>query len=258
MYLKRSAVVVALAGSALLQARAMPEAPSPVVLELFTAQGCSSCPPADRVLSTLGRDEATRARVVPLAFHVDYWNQVGWTDPFGSPRWSARQEAYGRLFGLESVYTPQLVVNGRAELNGSQEQRAREEIAADLRRPPVARVGLEAALAPGSPRASITVRAEVLDRAGATKLDLLVALFENDVVTAVAGGENRGRVLHNDFIVRRLETAFSLEARTGASGQKELSLRLDPGWRRENLGVAVFLQDPRSKKIHGAASKLFR
>lgn len=258
LYLKRFVAVVALAGGALLQAEADPEAPSPVVLELFTAQGCSSCPPADRVLSTLGRDEATRARVVPLAFHVDYWNQIGWTDPFGSPRWSARQETYGRLFGLESVYTPQLVVNGRTQLNGAQEPRAREAIAGELERPSLARVGLEATLAEGSPLATINVRAEILERAGAGKLDLLVALFENDVVTSVARGENRGRVLHNDFIVRRLETALSLEARRGASGQKALSLRLDPGWRRENLGVAAFLQDPRSMKIHGAASKLLR
>ena len=255
MYLQRAIVFAALVGGGLQAAQRPPQEANPVVIELFTAQGCSSCPPADRVLSALGRDEGTRDRVVPLAFHVDYWNQVGWTDPFGSPRWSARQEAYGRRFGLESVYTPQLVVNGRAELNGGEEQRVREEIALGMKRSPVARIHLEAAFLEGRPDVMVIAEVEILDRPGASKLDLMVALFENAVVTPVARGENRGRVLHNDFIVRRLETAFSLEGRAGSSRRKELKLRLDPGWRRENLGIAAFLQDPRSMEIHGAVSK---
>jgi hypothetical protein len=227
---------------------------SVVVVELFTAQGCSSCPPADRVLSALGRDESLRERVVPLAFHVDYWDAIGWTDPFGSPRWSARQEAYGRRFGLGGVYTPQLVLDGRAEMNGGQEARVREEIARGLERPPLARIGLAAALAEARLEAVVTAGAELLeDRAG--KTDLMVAVFENAVDTPVARGENEGAVLRNDFIVRRLETALSLAGRAGTSRSRELKVRVDPGWRRENLGVAAFLQDPRSLEILGAVAK---
>src|SRR5262249_36990486 len=149
-----------------------------VLLELFTPQGCSSCPPADRVLSALGQDESLRERVVPLAFHVDYWDRIGWTDPFGSSRWSARQEAYGRRFRLDGVYTPQLVLDGRAEMNGSQEARIRAEIARGLERLPVARVDLAAARGEGAAEAVITVGAEMLE-ARDGKLDLLLAVFEN-------------------------------------------------------------------------------
>src|SRR5262245_59154605 len=101
---------------------------TPVVLELFTSQGCSSCPPADRVLSMLGSDPSLRARVVPLAFHVDYWNSIGWTDPFSSSAWSERQSAYAKQLALDSVYTPQIVVNGHDQLNGSDEDGIRRAI----------------------------------------------------------------------------------------------------------------------------------
>lgn len=225
-----------------------------VLLELFTAQGCSSCPPADRVLSALGQDESLRERVVPLAFHVDYWDRIGWTDPFGSSRWSARQEAYGRRFRLDGVYTPQLVLDGRAEMNGSQEARIRAEIARGLERPPVARVDLAAARGEGAAEAVITVGAEMLE-ARDGKLDLLLAVFENGVVTAVARGENEGAVLRNDFVVRRLETVLSLGGRAGTSRSREIKVKLDLAWRPEHLGVAAFLQDPRSLEIVGAAAK---
>src|SRR6185295_6297026 len=98
---------------------------APIVVELFTSQGCSSCPPADRLLSTLRSDP----RVVPLAFHVDYWNYIGWTDPFSSARWSQRQQAYARAFASNRIYTPQLVVNGTSECVGSNEGEGRQRIA---------------------------------------------------------------------------------------------------------------------------------
>ena len=113
-----------------------------MVIELFTSQGCSSCPPADRLLSRLAEEPAYRGKVVPLAFHVDYWNYIGWTDPFSSPRWSERQRDYGRSLGLGTVYTPQLVIDGRSECVGSQEGDVRREIARALAAPPAGRVEL--------------------------------------------------------------------------------------------------------------------
>ena len=114
----------------------------PVVIELFTSQGCSSCPPADRLLSRLAEEPAYRGRVVPLAFHVDYWDYIGWRDPFSSPRWSERQRDYGRSLGLGTVYTPQLVIDGRSECVGSQEGDVRREIARALATPAAGRVEL--------------------------------------------------------------------------------------------------------------------
>jgi hypothetical protein len=226
----------------------------PVVLELFTSQGCSTCPPADRVLSQLGFDAATRGQVVPLAFHVDYWNRVGWTDPFSAREWSARQDAYNRVFRLEGVYTPQLVVNGRTQLNGRERQRALGEIAADLERPAPARISL-AARSGGGPRPTLAVdvAAEVTEDVRAGKLQAVVALYENGLLTQVERGENGGRALRNDFVVRDLEKAFALAPQAGARGSRTLELRLRSEWKPENLGVAAFLQDPGTLRIYAAA-----
>ncbi len=226
-----------------------------VVLELFTSQGCSTCPPADRVLSRLGVDEKTRDQVLPLAFHVDYWNAGGWHDPFSAAAWSARQYAYGRALQVDGVYTPQLVVDGRTQINGGQEQRARAEIEAALARPPAARVTLAAHHQP-TPKPSVTVDvgAEVVDSVDAGKLEVLVAVVESGLVTGVARGENGGHTLQNDFIVRRLETALSMKAQAGTRGQRTLTLTLRPEWKTENVSVAAFVQDPRSMRIYGAAA----
>ena len=239
---------------------AAPDPGGPVVLELFTAQGCSSCPPADRVLSRLGLGVTTRARVVPLAFHVDYWNPVGWTDPFGAAEWSERQGRYSRAFGVDGMYTPQLVVNGSAELNGARELEALARIAEELKRPRAASVSLTAREERGGrPALAVDVAAEVHERIeDADKLQLFVAVFENGLITPVARGENHGRTLENDFVVRRLEKAVSLEPKPGARAHKSLTLKLDAEWKLENTGVAAFLQDPRSMRIHAAAARPVR
>jgi hypothetical protein len=229
---------------------------NPVVLELFTAQGCSSCPAADELLSRLALDARTRALVVPLAFHVDYWNELGWVDPFSARGWSLRQDAYKRaLKSGHEVYTPQLVVNGEAELNGADAQRVLHEIDAALGRASRARLHLDVRLDEGGrPALSVAVGAEGVEGIDARKLELLVALVENNLVTSVGRGENGGRTLRNDFVVRRLSTASSFEPGKGAPAERRLVLKLERQWKTENLGVAAFLQDPSSMRIHAAAS----
>src|SRR6266568_4493610 len=93
--------------------------PYPVVVELFTSQGCSSCPPADELLRGIARNAALRGKVIPLAFHVDYWDHLGWRDPFSSADWSRRQMFYIRAMRLDSAYTPQAVVNGTKQMVGA-------------------------------------------------------------------------------------------------------------------------------------------
>lgn len=230
--------------------------PGPVLLELFTAQGCSSCPPADEVLSRLGLDEKTRALVVPLAFHVDYWNPVGWVDPFSERAWSLRQDAYGRALKVEGgIYTPQLVVNGQVELNGTDVRRLQAEIEAAIRRASPATIRLELGPPRGRPSAlTVTVDVELAPEVDTRKVDMFVALFENNLITRVSNGENKGRTLRNDFIVRRLERAFSMEPGKGGRARREVVLKPASDWRREQLGVAAFLQDPRSMRVLAAAA----
>jgi hypothetical protein len=225
---------------------AEPQKP-PIVVELFTSQGCSSCPPADRLLSKLGKDP----RVIPLAFHVDYWNYIGWSDPFSSKAWSQRQQGYARAFHSNRIYTPQLVVSGRTQVVGSDESGVRRSISQALEAEPVGQVTVSAAVSPDGPdgRLKITARAKLVRAAGGP-LDLWVAVYETGLSTKVGAGENASRTLANDFVVRRLEKALTLP---GSTDSAELVLGLDKRWNRENLGVAAFLQDPKTLAIQGAA-----
>lgn len=220
----------------------------PVVIELFTSQGCSSCPPADRLLSRLAGDPKLKDRVIPLSFHVDYWNYIGWTDPFSSPRWSERQRGYARAFRSNRIYTPQLVVAGRSHLNGSDEAGVRKRIAEALAAQPAGRVTL--AVEPAQDRLAVKAGA-TLSRAAEGPLDLWVAVYETGLTTKVGSGENASATLRNDYVVRRLEKALTL---TGSARSADLVLGLDKRWKRESLGVAAFLQDPRTLAIHGAAA----
>lgn len=214
----------------------------PVLIELFTSQGCASCPPADRLLTELGKDGSAGAEVIPLSFHVDYWNHVGWTDPFSSSAWSQRQRRYAaRLAGGRS-YTPQLVVVGRSDCVGSDRHEVARQIAAAAAREPAGTLSLELA---GD---TATVEAGLESQASAS--DLLLAIFETDLETPVGKGENASRVLHNDYVVRRLVRLA--EVAPGAQARVEHNLDLDPDWRRDNLGVAVFLQSRDTLEVHAA------
>ena len=226
----------------------------PVVVELFTSQGCSSCPPADRLLSRLAQDPKLAGRVIPLAFHVDYWDYIGWQDPFSSPRWSQRQKDYARTFRSNRIYTPQLVVGGRTECVGSKEGEVRKRIDEALAAPPAGRVTL--AVEPPTPEGHLRVKvgAALSRAAGPRDLDVWVAVFQAGLVTPVGAGENASRTLHNDYVVRRLEKAFTLPGTAGAQRSGEVVLGLDKRWKMGDLGVAAFLQDPATLQIHGAYS----
>jgi hypothetical protein len=197
---------------------AAPDADGAIVAELFTSQGCSSCPPADRLLTEIAAGANDRP-VIALAFHVDYWNDLGWRDPFSSTAATQRQETYAHTLG-RGPYTPQLVVNGRAHVVGSR------------------RGEVERALASATPVVSMSAHAELdgdtlLIRAGAPAgTRAIVAVFENDLVTEVPAGENRGELLRNDHVVRALVPI-------GADGARVM---LDPSWRRDRLGAVVLAQ----------------
>jgi hypothetical protein len=188
-----------------------PAAPEPdsgrraVIVELFTSEGCSSCPPADALLKKLDQEQPVRgALVITLSEHVDYWDRLGWKDPFSSPVYSRRQEAYGRHFHLDSVYTPQVVIDGTSEALGSDAGQIsaaiRQSIKADK---------LEVQISPvfKNSRGVASVHVQVdpsANSAARGDARLMIALAENAVVSHVLRGENGGRKLDHVAVVRSL------------------------------------------------------
>jgi hypothetical protein len=239
---------------------AVPSAPpagtgAPVVLELFTSQGCSTCPPADRLLAELGRD-GVAGQVVPLAFHVDYWDRQGWTDPFDSSHWSQRQQRYAHALTGDRLATPQLVIDGRDTCVGSKRDEVLHKIAEARAQAPAAAVDLEIedqGRGGARPRLRVKAAVRVLRQTSSRDLDLWVALTQSGLVTEVKGGENATATLHDDFVVRRFEKALTVRGRAGEQRAKELDLALDPSWPLADLAVAAFVQDPSSLVIVGAA-----
>ena len=195
----------------------------PIVLELFTSQGCSSCPPADRLLNKLARDTHDRA-IAPLAFHVDYWDDLGWADPYATPAWTERQRQYARALGDDSVYTPELVVGGAKGVVGSNTLAVASAIAA----------APQPALLPVTSQWSATQ--VTLATTAPADADVFVAIWEDGARTKILRGENAGETLLHDRVVRRLERI----ARAGTRGTQTLTL--DAAWRAG--GAVVFAQRP--------------
>jgi hypothetical protein len=204
---------------------------APVVIELFTSQGCSSCPPADKLLDKIAKaGELAGRQVAPLAFHVDYWNDLGWTDPYSSPAWTDRQRAYARALGDDRVYTPELVVAGASGMVGSHGDRVARAIAAAPRQQAIA-----ATASWQGDRVTVTATAP----AGA---DVWVAVWEDGTRTAVPTGENSGTTLLADRVVRSLVKV----ATAGRDGTATIELR---GWR---AGGAVAFAQRNDRAIIGA------
>jgi hypothetical protein len=222
---------------------------SPVVLELFTSQGCSSCPPADALISELGSAKG----VIPLAYHVDYWNNLGWSDPFSSHQFSERQSAYSRAMDLGGEYTPQMVIGGESQFVGSDRGSIARAIAGARSKPASGRLSLNTKVVNGPPRIlRLKVDAQVFKATGVGPFTVMVAVYENGLVSKIGGGENDGREIAYDYTVRKLLPAFELQA---AQVEKELTIELEPSWSLDHLGVATFIQDPRSLRIEGAANQ---
>lgn len=205
------------------------------VVELFTSEGCSSCPPADKLLRTI---QSENAEVYVLSYHVDYWDRLGWKDPFSQHVFTERQQSYAQQFQLESVYTPQVVINGSSEFVGSNEPK------------------LRSALKQSSQVTTLEVN---LERKKATALALsfdlqtdlagvvYVALVRPAATTVVKRGENGGRTLQHVNVVRQLT---SLDAKTGA---QSLDINIPTELQSEKLRAIVFVQQKADKHIKAAA-----
>lgn len=228
---------------------------SPTVLvELFTSQGCSSCPPADRLLARLAREgQVDGIEVIPLAFHVDYWNYIGWQDPFSSEAWSDRQRAYATAMGLDTIYTPQIVLNGSRQIVGAREAEIRQAIRHAVAASPAA-VDLRVRELTSGKSLRLEVRGSIPDGASHQKVLGMLALFQDGLVTPVSRGENAERTLENERVIRELQAVFELTPNEKPATTRTVELPLNSQWPVRDLGVALFLQDPETMEILAAAS----
>src|SRR3954466_12552085 len=215
-----------------------------VLVELYTSEGCNSCPPADRWLSSLG-DKYRQELVVPLALHVDYWDYIGWKDPYAKREFSQRQRRLSQLQRAAFVYTPQVLLQGAdfrqwgsAEFN---------RLVTRINRQP-ARASLEVEILESRPdRLALQVAAGVADPVERVEAAFYVAAYENRLESRITAGENSGRVLHHDHVVLEWRGPYAL-------GTRQLVVALLPKAKIDDSGVVAFVQNRRTGEVLQALS----
>lgn len=225
----------------------------PVILELFTSEGCSSCPPADSLLEKLSQDQPfDGVEILALEEHVDYWNHLGWTDPFSSPDFSRRQERYANTFPDGGVYTPQIIVDGRAQFIGNRTHDARDQIRWAASHPK-SRLLLSSSSPPNAHTRSFELLLDPSSAApSSSPLDLWIAITEKGLHSSVTSGENSGHTLLHAPVVRFLHKQQSVSMPLNSPINFTLALRDD--WIPANLTVIAFLSNPHSRQILAAGS----
>lgn len=222
-------------------------AQNPIVVELFTSEGCSSCPPADAVLLQLSQKPVIPgAQLILLGEHVDYWNYIGWTDRFSSRQFSERQQRYATALHSET-YTPQMVIDGQEQFVGNDLTEVQSRIAGAARNPKPAHVSLAWE---GKNRLRVRVRSSEPIAA-----DVLLAVTEDGLATHVANGENGGKTLHHAAVVRQLRQIGELE---NGNFERTVDVARQNDWNPAKLKVAVLVEDPKIEKILGAGILSFQ
>jgi hypothetical protein len=238
-------VLVLAPAAAAAQCRAESGSGTAALVELYTSEGCDSCPPADRWLSSLGRGGLVPERLVPIALHVDYRNYIGWKDPYARRAFFNRQRKMAALARSALVYTPQILLQGR-EFRGWGTRAFDAAVARINARPALARIALMLA-APHKAALEVSLLAELLDPVPKSRAAAYLAAFENKLVSQVAAGENRGRTLDHDFVV--LEWVGPLEFGASPRIAERRSLPLLPKAVPQHSGVVAFVQDRSSGEV---------
>lgn len=225
-------------------------AAKPVLVELFTSEGCNTCPPADKLLSELEFNQPiSGVEVIALSEHVDYWDRLGWKDPFSSAQFTQRQSEYARALHFEDIYTPQMIVDGRIGFVGSKRARAFEAIAEATRAPKLTvRLAIKDS---ASSLIKLSVRVESnSDVARDDMADVMLAIAESGLSSKVSRGENSGRELAHSSVVRKLIKIGKVD---GKSFSAESAVNLERAWRRNQIKAVVFVQERTSRRVLGAA-----
>lgn len=214
------------------------------LVELYTSEGCDSCPPADRWLQGLAGRGFAPERVVPLSLHVNYWDYIGWKDPFAQQRFADRQRRLAQVTRAKIVYTPQVLLQGE-DFRGWGSGAFDLAVARINARPPKASIAL--ALGHGQQAGlAVEVRAELLGPGEGADAALYLAAYENKLVSRVLAGENRGRMLAHDYVVFEWVGPIAL---TGGRLRERRTLPLLPEAVRGHSGVAAFVQNRRTAEV---------
>lgn len=225
----------------------------PVLVELFTSEGCSSCPPADTLLAKMEKEQPiANAEVIALEEHVDYWNSGGWFDPFSSTEMTSRQNLYAEMLAKGNVYTPEMVVDGRTEFVGSREGEARQAIQEAAA---MAGTGVKVVQNKGDGGNAI-FKVEVGKLAGGSGGDtaeVWLAITEAGLHTAVKAGENAGQEWQHAPVVRTLRKIGVASGTGETSFRADQKVKIDGKWKIENLHAVIFVQGKKSHQILGAA-----
>jgi hypothetical protein len=214
-----------------------------VVLELFTSQGCSSCPSADAVLAKYVLEN--NPHIIPLAFHVDYWNRLGWKDPFSQAKFTERQNTYAQAFHSDNIYTPQLIINGKCELVGSKARAIEKTIQDELAVGDVEEIKLDSIKYVGN---RIKINVSITNTKSANFLN--IALIKKKEVTVIKNGENSGLKLANYNIVFDFVSLPVNEVKV-----KDVFIAFNKSYSPEDYFVAAYLQNNTSGKIHSATKQ---
>src|SRR5258708_2048007 len=224
---------------------------SPVLVELFTSEGCSSCPPADALLERLDRSQpVSGVDLIVLSEHVDYWNDIGWKDPYSSHEYSERQSAYAEQFGLRSIYTPQMVVDGHFEFVGSDERRATQAIESATK---AKKVPVSISSSSSDEKTTILhIEAGPLPSSiTAESAGIFLAIADNSDESHVSRGENAGRTLRHVGVLRNLIRIGSVDRSAGFSRDMKLDLNAK---NPRNLRLAVSVQEPHARRLSAPGS----
>lgn len=217
-----------------------------VLVELFTSEGCSSCPPADKVLARLKSEQPVEnVEIVPLALHVDYWNYLGWRDEFSSNAFSQRQSGYAERFKLDSIYTPQMVVDGQNQFVGSNFETAVGSIKESAK---TRKASVELAVLNGN----LNIKINELPAHDVSNVWL--AITEDNLQTDVRRGENSGKKLPHAAVARNLKLIGNIAA-DKKSFVKSENLTVPPEWKNENVSLVVFVQGQNSKNVFAVGKK---
>jgi hypothetical protein len=213
---------------------------TPILVELFTAEGCSSCPPAEALLAKYQNEQPFEdAELITLAFHVDYWDYIGWKDKYASPLFTQRQRVYDRKFRTGKIYTPQMIVDGNIEFIGSREKDALKAFkkAAQTDKASIT-------LAVDGEKISVSVKNLTSEEIST----LYIAVAEDNLNSDIRNGENAGRNLTHLSVVRKLIGAGRIPANS-AEFKMDYTIQTQPDWNRENLKLVVFVQENQSRSV---------